>query len=71
MSNNNSFVKEIQSYIIITLGMLINSVGWAVFLIPSKMVGGGVSGIAALLFYGFKIPVGLSIIIINGVLILL
>ncbi len=71
MTKNKILINELRSYIVIAIGMLINSVGWAVFLIPSKMVGGGVSGIAALLFYGFKIPVGLSIIVINGILILL
>ncbi|HPC38149.1 MAG TPA: YitT family protein [Exilispira sp.] len=69
--NNKKISNEIRSYLIIALGMLINSIGWAIFLIPSKMVGGGVSGIAALLFYGFKIPVGLSIIVINLILVLL
>lgn len=71
ISANKKALGEIKSYLIITLGMFINSIGWAVFLIPAKMVGGGVSGISALLFYGFKIPVGLSIIIINGILVLL
>lgn len=71
MKVNKKILHEFKNYLIITLGMLINSIGWAVFLIPSKMVGGGVSGIAALLFYGFKIPVGLSIIVINGILVIL
>ncbi|MCR4421678.1 MAG: YitT family protein [Exilispira sp.] len=68
---DNRLINEIKSYLIIAIGMFINSIGWAVFLIPSKMVGGGVSGISALLFYGFKIPVGLSIIVINGFLVFL
>jgi uncharacterized membrane-anchored protein YitT (DUF2179 family) len=71
ITQDKRFLNEIKSYLIIALGMFINSIGWAVFLIPSKMVGGGVSGISALLFYGFKIPVGLSIIVINGFLVFL
>ncbi len=71
MQDNKILYNGIKSYLIITVGMFLNAIGWAVFLIPSKMVGGGVSGIAALLFYGFKIPFGLSIIVINGILILL
>lgn len=71
MSSNKTLANEVKSYLIIALGMIINAIGWAVFLIPSRMVGGGVSGIAALLFYGFKIPVGLSIIVINGILVLI
>lgn len=71
MKIDKKILYEIKSYLIIAFGMLINSIGWAVFLIPSKMIGGGVSGISALLYYGFKIPVGLSIIVINGLLVLI
>ena len=50
-------LKEIKAYIIITIGLLCYALGWDVFLIPNNMVGGGVTGISAVLMYAFGIPV--------------
>lgn len=60
-----NILGEIKAYIIITLGLLLYVVGWDVFLIPNNMVGGGVTGISAILLYAFKIPVSISFFIIN------
>ena len=64
---------ELKSYLIIALGLAIYSFGWTAFLIPSKIIGGGVSGIGTLIFYssGETIPVGLSYLIINCFLIVI
>ena len=40
---------ELKSYLIIALGLAIYSFGWTAFLIPSKVIGGGVSGIGTLI----------------------
>ena len=61
----------IKSYFLITLGLFINALGWVAFLIPAKIVGGGVTGLASILYYITDFPVGFSILIINGILILL
>ncbi len=61
-------LREIKAYIIITCGLLIYVLGWDIFLLPNNMVGGGVTGISAILLYAFKIPVGVSFFIINLVL---
>jgi uncharacterized membrane-anchored protein YitT (DUF2179 family) len=64
---------ELKSYLIIALGLAIYSFGWTAFLIPSEIIGGGVSGIGTLIFYGSgeTIPVGLSYLIINCFLIII
>ncbi|MBR5856481.1 MAG: YitT family protein [Bacteroidales bacterium] len=62
---------EIKAYIIITIGLLCYALGWDVFLIPNNMVGGGVTGISAVLLYAFKIPVSYSFFVINLVLLLI
>lgn len=54
-----------------TLGLFINALGWTAFLIPGEIVGGGVSGIAALIFYATGIPAGYSFLAINGMLVLI
>ena len=62
--------ESLNSYFIITLGLLIGSLAWTGFIIPSGIVGSGVTGIGTIIYYltGFK--VGYSVFIINSVLLL-
>lgn len=62
---------EVKSYVIITLGLLLYALGWIVFVIPNNMVGGGVTGIGAILLYAFNIPVSVSFFVINLILLLI
>ena len=55
----------------ISVGLLLFAFGWTAFLIPSGIIGGGVSGISALIFFSTGIPVGLASLIINLVLVLI
>ncbi len=57
--------NEVKSYFFITLGLVIFAFGVSAFLIPAKIVGGGVSGIAMLLYYATGLPVGFWYFIIN------
>lgn len=61
----------LKEYIIITLGLLCYTAGWCIFIIPHEMVGGGVSGIGALIYYATGFPVSYSYFIINFVLLLI
>nr|WP_320117322.1 YitT family protein [uncultured Marinifilum sp.] len=65
--------SEIRSFLIIAIGLAIYSFGWTAFLIPSGIIGGGVSGIGTLVYYATEksIPVGYSFFIINAFLILI
>lgn len=49
----------------ITVGAVIISVALDMFLIPNKIAAGGVSGVGVILFYLLKIPVGLTMLVIN------
>lgn len=53
-----------------TLGILLYVTGWALFLIPNNLVGGGVSGIAAIIQYATKgfIKIGYTYFVINAIL---
>ncbi len=66
-----NILGEVKAYVIITLGLLLYTLGWIVFLIPNNMVGGGVTGLSAILLYAFNIPVGVSFFVINLVLLLI
>ncbi|MDR2358260.1 MAG: YitT family protein [Prevotellaceae bacterium] len=61
----------IKSYIFISLGMFIYVTGWVAFLMPNHLVGGGVSGIAALVQYATGFPLSYTYFIINAFLLLL
>lgn len=62
-----SIVKE---YALITMGLTSYVLGWAVFLIPNNLVGGGVSGVSAIIYYATGFQMGYSYLIINAVLLL-
>ena len=61
---------EIVAYILITVGIMIYTFAWSAFMLPAKIVGGGVSGISAVLniAVGIPLPIGVLNFIINGVL---
>lgn len=63
-------MKNIKEYSIITIGLFINALGWTAFLIPAEITGGGITGVATLIFYASKFPIGISYLAINSILIL-
>ena len=70
---SKNFWKVIEDYLIITLGLLCYTVGWTIFVFPNEMVGGGVSGISAIIQYATNgaIPVAYSFFFINLILLLI
>ena len=65
--------KTIMSYVLITLGIFMYTFAWSAFLIPSQIIGGGVSGVSSIIFFvtGEKIPVGITSLVINIILFLI
>lgn len=66
-----SLSENIRSYFIITIGLLIGSLAWTGFIIPSGIVGSGVSGIATMIYFVTGIKVGYSVFLINTVFLLI
>lgn len=60
-----------KEYFIISIGLLLYALGWSTFLIPNNLVGGGVTGISAIILYATGFSISYSYIIINGVLVLI
>lgn len=69
MEHKRGIKNHIKEYAVITVGLLINALGWTAFLIPAKIIGGGISGVATLIFYASDIPVAYSFFAINALLI--
>lgn len=67
---NNKLSAAIKDYVIITFGLLIFAMGWVLFLIPAEITGGGISGVAAVVYFATKIPVSITFLAINVLLVL-
>jgi uncharacterized membrane-anchored protein YitT (DUF2179 family) len=67
----SKILATIKSYAIITLGLVFYVLAWVVFIIPHQLVGGGVTGISAVIQYCTGFNVSYSFFIINGVLLLI
>ena len=61
----------LKEYALISIGLLCYVMGWAVFLIPNNLIGGGVSGISAIIYYATGLSMGYSYLAINFLLLLL
>ncbi|MFO7873380.1 MAG: YitT family protein [Bacteroidales bacterium] len=58
----------IKNYGIITFALFVNAMAWVTFLIPAEIVGGGITGLSALIYYATDIPVAVSLLVFNVIL---
>lgn len=66
--NNKKLVDTLQDYVMITLGLASYAFGFTAFILPEKVVTGGVTGLSSLLFFAFGWNVALTYYLINAVL---
>ena len=59
----------VMDYTIMLTGLILYVLSWTLFLVPAQITGGGISGLAAVIFYSTKIPIGLTFFAINVVLV--
>lgn len=67
----NTISQVIKEYCLITIGLLAYALGWTIFLLPNNLVGGGVSGFAAILYYATNIPMGYTYLVVNVLLLVI
>ena len=70
MKKRSKVGSIVRSHAIITFGLLCITFGWCAFLIPSNVTGGGVSGVAAIIYFATKFPAGVTYLLVNTALIL-
>ena len=58
-------ITKIKVYSILTIGTLLMAAGVSLFLLPNELSTGGFAGIATILYYLFKLPVGATMLILN------
>ncbi len=61
-------LKEVQDYVFITLGLLLYSFGFTVFLLPYEIVTGGVTGLSAIVFYATGFNIEYTYLMVNVLL---
>lgn len=66
----SSVGQEVRDYILVFLGISLYALGWSAFLLPYQISTGGVTGIAAVVFYATKLPMQDTYLAINAVLLL-
>jgi len=71
LASNKKLVSMVEDYAIITFGLLMFAMGWGLFVIPAELTGGGVSGLAVVVYYATGFPVSLTYLGINVVLVLI
>ena len=72
LNQKPSFGTFIKEYFLITVGLTMYALGWAMFLTPNGMIGGGVTGFAAILQYATNgaIPISITYFVLNIVLLI-
>ena len=71
MANKANFLNTVQDYIFIVFGLACYAFGFTAFILPEKIVIGGVTGMASLLYYKWHIPVEIGNYAINIVLLIM
>ena len=66
-----NWAKLIQEWAIIFIGCMMVAMAIELFLVPHKIVNGGISGVSTILYYTTGIPVGTSYFVINVFLLLI
>ncbi len=61
----------VKEYALVTLGVISYALGWTIFLLPNNLIGGGVSGFASIVFYATGLPMSVTYLILNVLLLLI
>jgi len=71
--NSKTVLQTVKSYLLITVGLLIYGFGVCTFLVPNNLVGGGVMGVSAIIYYATSghVSMGLTYVLIDAILILI
>lgn len=65
MMDKQGWKSIVWEYLLLTVGSVVMSSSLVLFLGPAKIVPGGVSGLAILIYNIFKIPMGITMLVLN------
>lgn len=67
---NSKVFKTLKEYSVMAVALALYVFSWTAFLIPNEITGGGVTGMSSILNYAFGIPISLSYLVLNAVLLI-
>ena len=70
MMENIKYWDEVKDYFFITLGIMLYTISFTVFLMPYQIVAGGATGMSAIIYYAPGFHMQYTYIIINGLLLI-
>lgn len=65
-----SFYRELKDYVLLALAMLLGATGWVIFLLPNEITTGGIPGIASVVYWGTGLPVQVTYMAVNALLLI-
>ena len=63
--------QTVKDYFFISLGILLYAIGFNAFILPERVVMGGMTGVSSFLYYAFNLPPGIMLWIMNVALLIL
>lgn len=63
--------QTVKDYFFISFGILLYAIGFNAFILPERVVMGGMTGVSSLLYYAFNLPPGIMLWIMNVALLIL
>lgn len=67
----SSWQKTVKDYLLISIGLLLYVLAWTIFIIPNHLVGGGCTGISAIIQYATGFNISYTYFLLNAVLLVL
>lgn len=67
---NNKTFKTIKEYSVMAFALSLYVFSWTAFLIPNEITAGGVTGLSTILNYAFGLPISLTYLVLNAVLLI-
>lgn len=71
MIGKKQLVRELKDYTGIIIGLALYSFGFTAFILPEKVVMGGIAGIASLVYFKFGLPVAVTNYTLNIILLIM
>ncbi len=67
---NNKTFKTIKEYSVMAFALSLYVFSWTAFLIPNEITAGGITGLSTILNYAFGLPISLTYLVLNAVLLI-
>ncbi len=67
---NSKIFKIVKEYSVMAFALSLYVFSWTAFLIPNEITAGGVTGMSTILNYAFGLPVSLTYLVLNAVLLI-